>query len=293
MTEQVIYDRGYRSYEGARRGPGGARKAVFREGVRRLLGLGRKARSKLFPWSLIAVALIIPLVYVAIAWAIGDLAEAIGGVVPTYGELFDQYSQIALIFIAFAGPTLLIPDRTRGVLSVYFSRPLTVDGYLVGKFAAYSTIVGGIYIVPQAILHIGLGLIAAEGFFGYMADNLDVLWKVPVITLGFVLLHGGLVFGLSSVIKRTGIAAVSFLGVLTAGGAIAGISSRTDFPGSRWLSLFDLGQHPRIIRDELFRPTVEYPAQAAGFETWVSIVVILAVFLAAAWFVRRRYRRLA
>jgi ABC-2 type transport system permease protein len=293
LTDQIIYDRGYRSYDGIRKGPAGARRAVSREGVRRLLGLGRKAKAKIFPWSLIAVALIVPLVYVAIAWAIGDLAEAIGGVVPTYGELFDQYSQIALIFIAFAGPTLLIPDRTRGVLSVYFSRPLTVDGYLAGKFAAYAAIVGAIYIVPQTILHLGLGLIAPDGFVDYMIDNAEILWKVPVITLGFVLLHGGLIFALSAMIKRTGIAAVSFLGVLTAGSAIAAIASQTEFPGSRWLSLLDLGQHPRIIRDELFRPTIDYPAQVAGFTTWASIVAILVVFLVSAWFVRYRYRKLA
>lgn len=293
MTNPVIYDRGYRGYDGPRRGPAGARRAVYREGIRRLLGLGRKGRAKVFPWVLISIALIQALAYVAIAWAIGDLAEAVGQEVPTYGELFDVYSWIAIIFIAFAGPTLLIPDRTRGVLSVYFSRPLTVDGYLGAKFAAYATVVGAIYIVPQLVLHLGLGLIASEGFMPYMGDNLDILWKVPVITLGFVLLHGALVFGLSAMIRRPGIAAVAFLGVLTAAGGIAGEASRANFTGARWISLLNLDQHPRIIRDELFTPLAEMPAQAAGFSVWASVAVIMVIFLFAVWFVRYRYRKLA
>ena len=58
MTDQVIFDRGYRKYEGERSGPAGARKAVYKDGLRRIVGLGRKARYKIFPWSLISIAII-------------------------------------------------------------------------------------------------------------------------------------------------------------------------------------------------------------------------------------------
>ena len=131
MTDQVIYDRGYRTYEGERTGPAGARRAVYRDGIRRVLGLRRKAREKVFPWIMIAVAVGMAAIVIGVHWFIGDIAQSLNEGVPTYGELFDLYSWIGLLFIAFAGPWLLIPDRTRGVLSVYFSRPLTVDGYLM------------------------------------------------------------------------------------------------------------------------------------------------------------------
>ena len=77
----------------------------------------------------------------------------------------------ALLFIALAGPQLLIPDRTRGVLSVYFSRPLTVDGYLAFKTLAFATVVGAIYIVPQLLLHLGLALISDDGFLPYLGGQ--------------------------------------------------------------------------------------------------------------------------
>ncbi|MGH8951841.1 MAG: hypothetical protein ACRDX9_10475 [Acidimicrobiia bacterium] len=293
MTDQVIYDRGYRTYDGPRLGPRGARRAVYKDGVRRVLGLGRKGRQKIFPWSLIAIALIAAAVFVGVHWAIGNIEESARQQIPTYGGLFDFYSGISLLFIALAGPQLLIPDRTKGVLSVYFSRPLTVEGYLTSKVGAFATVVGAIYLVPQVVLHLGLGLIADEGFLPYMGDNLDILWKVPVTTLAFVALHGAVVFILSAVIDRTGIAAASFLGILFAGGAIAGRVAEAGFPGARFAALLALDHHPRIIRDELLGDTVDYAPEVAGFEVWVSVAVIVGLVALAAWFVRARYRRLA
>jgi hypothetical protein len=119
------------------------------------------------------------------------------------------------------------------------------------------------------------------------------LWKVPAITLAFIALHGALAFGLSSVIDRSGIAAAAYLGLITAGSAVAGRVSEAAFTGARWVSLLSLDQHPRIIRDALFNDTVEYPAEAAGFDPWMSVVVIAALTVVSAIFVRARYRRLA
>lgn len=293
MTDQIIFDRGYRTYDGPRSGPSGARSAVFWEGLRRVLGLGRKARYKIFPWSLITIAVIAAAVFVGVHWAIGDIAESVGEGVPSYGGLFDFYSAISLLFIAFAAPQLLVPDRTKGVLSVYFSRPLTVDGYLGSKVGAFAALIGAFYIVPQLVLHIGLSLISDDGFIPYLTDNLDILWKVPVTTLAFVALHGAIVFPMAAVINRTGIAAAAFLGVLTAGSGIAARVAEASFPGARWVSLLALDQHPRISRDFLFENTVDYPAEIAGFEVWMSVVVIAILALVAAIFVRQRYRRLA
>lgn len=293
MTDQVIYDRGYRAYDGPRTGTRGARVAVYKEGLRRILGLGRKARYKIFPWSLISIALVAAAVFIGIHWAIGDLAASFGQGVPGYAELFDFYSAISLLFIAFAGPQLLIPDRTKGVLSVYFSRPLTVEGYLMSKVGAFATIVAAFYIVPQLVLHVGLALIADEGIVPYLSENLEILWKVPVITIGFVALHGALIVGFAAYIGRTGIAAAAFLGLITAGGAVASEVAEASFEGARYFSLLALDQHPRIIRDALLGDTLEYSAEAAGFEVWVSVVIIAAIVAVALAVVVPRYRRLA
>jgi ABC-2 type transport system permease protein len=188
---------------------------------------------------------------------------------------------------------LLVPDRTSGALSVYFSRPLTVDGYLTAKVGAFATVVGAIYIVPQLVLHIGLGLIADQGFLPYMNDTLDILWKVPVTTIAFLALHGSIVFILSSIIDRTGIAAAAFLGLIIAGSGIAAAVAAAGFSGARWVALLSIDQHHRIIRDYLFENSVEYPAEAAGFVVWASVLFIAVLTVIAVVFVRDRYRRLA
>ncbi len=293
MTDQVIYDRGYRTYDGERTGPSGARKAVYKDGIRRVLGLGRKAREKIYPWLMIAIALAMAAVIIGVHWFIGDIAQSLSEGVPSYGELFDLYSWIGLLFIAFAGPWLLIPDRTRGVLSVYFSRPLTVDGYLVAKVGAFATVVAAIYVIPQAVLHLGLGLISDDGFLAYMGDNLDVLWKVPVTTLAFVAMHGALALLLSAFINRPGIASAAFLGVLIPGRFIAAQISEATFAGARWTSLLAFDHLPRMVRDTLFRDTVTYPAEAVGFGAWTAAAVIAVSVVISAILVRSRYRRLA
>lgn len=293
MTDQVIYDRGYRTYEGERTGPAGARRAVYKDGIRRVLGLGRKAREKVYPWVMIAIAIAMAAIVIGVHWFIGDIAESLEEGVPSYGELFDLYSWIGLLFIAFAGPWLLIPDRTRGVLSVYFSRPLTVDGYLAAKVGAFVSVVGAIYLVPQLVLHLGLGLISSDGFLTYMGDNIDILWKVPVTTLAFVAMHGALAFLLAAFIDRPGIASAAFLGVLIPGRFIAAQISEATFAGARWTSLLAFDHLPRVIRDALFRDTVTYPAEAAGFGGWSATVVIAVGVVVATVLVRNRYRRLA
>lgn len=293
MTDQVIYDRGYRTYDGPRLGPLGARRAILKDGVRRVLGLRRKARMKVFPWILISIGLAVAAGLIGAHWLIGDLAESIGEGIPSYGEMFDIYGWIALIFIALAGPQLLIPDRTRGVLSVYFSRPLTVDGYLASKAGAFAAVVAVIYLLPQLLLHIGFALISDDGFLTYLGDNLDVLWKSPATALAFIATHGALVFAISTFVNRQGAAAATFLGLLVATRPIAFLMSEAPFSGAKYFTLIALDHHPRIIRDYLYNNTTEYPAEAVGFEVWVSLVVILVLVVLSAWFVRSRYRRQA
>ncbi len=294
MTDGVIYDRGYRPYEGTRRGRNGPRLAVVKDGVRRILGLRRKARRKILPWTLITIALVAAAVFIGLHFAAGSIAAGLAEGLPRYGELFDFYSRIALLFIAVTGPELLAPDRTQGVLSVYFSRPLTVDDYLAGKAVAYLAVAGSIYVVPQMALHLGLATLSDRGFLTYLADNLDVLWKVPAVAVGYLLIHGAVVGVLSAYVKRPGLAAAAFLGFLIAGGGIAAELSRSELPAARWLSLLAFDDHPRILRDWAFGiDTQTFAAEQAGFDPWVSLVVVAVVAVVGAAWIRWRYRRLA
>lgn len=293
-ADAVIYDRGYRSYEGERRGRGAIRRAIARDGIRRILGLRRKARRKLLPWSLIVIGFVMAAVIIGLHFVSGSIAAGAAEGLPTYPNLFDLYSRVALLFMAVTGPELLIPDRTQGVLSVYFSRPMRVGDYLVGKLIAYLAVAGAIYLLPQILLHLGLAGLSETGFLAYLGANLGVLWKVPVVALGFLAVHGGLLAILASLIDRTGFAAAAYLAILTAGNGIAGVIADADFPGSEFVALLALDDHARVVRDWVFDVSLgPYRPQEEGFEPWVSAVAIALVALLGAWFAYRRYRKQA
>src|SRR3954454_20427055 len=71
----TVFDIGYRNYTGRREGRSRGRKAVYKDGLRAALGLGRGARAKILPWFFIGVLSAIALVMALIAGA----AERLGG----------------------------------------------------------------------------------------------------------------------------------------------------------------------------------------------------------------------
>ncbi len=295
MSDAVISERGYRHYGGRRLGRRGAIRAIVWDGVRRTLGLRRKGRRKVFPWALIAVTLGGASIFLAIHYA---ASVALGGGIdldlPQNGEFFDFQALIWLLFIALAAPELLIPDRTQGVLSVYFSRPLRVSDYLAAKAAAIAFLVLGAYLIPQLTLHLGLAALSDSGFLAYLFENLDVLWKIGAVALVYLSVHASVAMALAAVIPRRGFAAGAFLGGLVILNQVIDVVARADFPGARYFAFLAVERHPRIVRDWAFDiTTVDYTPLAVGFEPWHSLVAAAAlVFIswAVVWF---RYSKLA
>lgn len=294
--QAVIVDRGYRHYEGERTGRRGAVRAVVKEGFRRVLGLRRKARHKVLPWILIGLALAAVLILVAVAWVASDLdAGQIDGVIPRYAGFFDFISMVALLFAAYAGPQLLVPDRTRKVLDVYFSRPLTAWDYLLAKGAAYAAVILSFWLVPQLILHLGYAALSPLGFLSYLGQTADILWKTPLAALAYFTLYTSLVFLASAFINRVGGAAAAFLGGLLGLNLVAVfLENATEAPGARWGTLLALEQHPRYIRDWIFglESEVITPARA-GFGPEASLMVVIGLAVLCMALAGWRYRRLA
>lgn len=290
QTAAVIVDRGYRPYEGERRGIIGLMISIVLDGFRRVLGLRRKARTKIYPWALIALMLLSATIFAAIAF----FAQGIEIDLPGNGEYFDFTSFVAVLFVALAGPQLLVPDRMQGVLAVYMSRPLRMIHYLGAKVGALFVVMMAFYLVPQLLLHLSLAALSPQGFGTYLTDNLGIVGDIVLTALAYFFLHASLVVALSAVIPRIGFVAGAYLGTLTiVNGLITQVVSAASFAGSRWLALLAFEQHPRVIRDWLFSiDTVEYVPEAAGFDPWISVAAIAAVVVIAAGVVWSQYRKL-
>ena len=293
----VIVDRGYRHYEGIRTGRRGAIRAIIRDGYRRVIGLRRKAKRKILPWTLITLALASVVILVTIAWVSSEVGspEELEDLIPRYRGYFDFISVVALLFAAYAGPQLLVPDRVRGVLNVYFSRPLTVRDYLLAKGGAYAAVILSFWLVPQALLHLGFAALSPEGFLSYLGRTTDILWKVPVAALVYFTLHASLIFLTASFVNRIGGAAAAFLaGSLGLNLVALFFHEATSAPGARWVTLLALEQHPRYIRDWIFglHSSSQWIPAEAGFGPGISLAVVIGLAVVSMALVGWRYRGL-
>lgn len=287
-AEGYLYDLGYKPYDGERFGRTGSRWAVVKAGMRKVLGLRRKARSKVLPFGLMAIALFPAIVFVGIGVIGGELVE---GDIFGPARYFELTGPIALIFIALASAELLIPDRTDGVIQVYASRPLTTVDYLVSKAAALVLLVGGFMLLPQVLLWLGLAGISSDGFGSYLASHVDDLAKAFVAVVVYLLAYLPVAFAVASIAKRTTASAAAFAVAFFATSPIA--AGIVDQGGTDLVGLGALDHHPRYVRDWIFdTDTHVWIPERAGFEPIVSLLVILAVAIGCALVVLRRYRDL-
>ena len=95
MTERrgEVFDLGYQHYKGPREGRMRARKALWMNGVRTALGLGRGSRAKILPVLLFVTAMIPALVLTLVASQSGP-----GSDVPGHSDYYQIVSIILFLF---------------------------------------------------------------------------------------------------------------------------------------------------------------------------------------------------
>ena len=121
-------------------GRGRARRAIFKDGVRAALGLGRGGRAKVLPFVFIGLLIAIAAIMALVAGA----AERMAGPgamerlnLPSHGDFYGIASIILFVFAAVVGPELLCRDRREGMIHLYLVRPLTGTDYVLSRFLAF------------------------------------------------------------------------------------------------------------------------------------------------------------
>src|SRR5215203_4516594 len=155
----TVFDIGYRTYSGEREGRGRGRRAIYKDGVRIALGLGRGPRAKILPWFFIAVLAVIGLVFAIVAGAanrLGGPGTAQKANLPSHADYYGIASVIVFVFAAVVAPELLCRDKRDGVINLYLVRPLTGSDYIVARWAAFLLVMVVAVWLPQVILFLGL-----------------------------------------------------------------------------------------------------------------------------------------
>jgi ABC-2 type transport system permease protein len=238
-----VFDLGYRSYEGERTGRWRRRQAIWRDGLRISLGLGRGAAAKIAPWLLIAIALVPVVIMIVIAsFAAGISGEDADVDLPSYAEYY-EFAVIPIgLFAAIVAPLLLCPDRRDGVLSLYAARPLTAADYLGARWAGFLTVSAVVVWFPEALLF-GWNLLDAPDKSSWLGDNWDIAPRFLLAGAVLAAFFTTLTLFAASFTTRRAYAAVGTLAVLFVSSAIGGIAEE-NFSGdlSDGLSLLNLIQ---------------------------------------------------
>ncbi|GII90811.1 ABC transporter permease [Sinosporangium siamense] len=197
----VIHDIGYRHYTGPRHGRGYAVRALTVHSLRGVFGLGRTARAKIIPYSLVAIMMLPAVVQVAAMALISQRPLTYSGFVPAM--------QVVLaIFLASQSPFLVAPDLRFRVLPLYLSRPVTPRDYVGAKLLAMTSALFLLIAIPLTVMYIGelvIDMRPGESPFG---EALGPAVPSPD-TVGYL---GSMAFGLvyALLLAAVGVAVASF-----------------------------------------------------------------------------------
>lgn len=238
-----VFDLGYRPYEGGRTSRWRRRQAIWRDGLRISLGLGRGAGAKIAPWLLIALALVPVLVVIVIASFASSLSGDTSELdLPSYAEYYEFAIVPIGLFAAIVAPLLLCPDRRDGVLSLYAARPITPTDYVAARWASFLTVSAAAAWLPEALLF-GWNALDAPSTGSWLGDNWDVVPRFLLAGAALAVVFTTLSLFAASFTTRRAYAAVGTVAALFVGGAIGGIAQDSFSGGlSDALSLADLLQ---------------------------------------------------
>jgi ABC-2 type transport system permease protein len=169
MSESsVIHDIGYQRYDGPRLGRRAVLAALYVHGLRAAFGFGRSFKSKIFPWMVAGITLLVAVILAAVRAQAGIVAL-------NYVQFADAMSWLVILFVAIVAPELVSRDMRSGVLPLYFSRPLRAADYIGAKFVA---LVSGVWLilgVPQFVMFLGAAFTTKTGFDGVWTELGDLM----------------------------------------------------------------------------------------------------------------------
>lgn len=286
-----IYDLGYRTYEGPRRGPAWAPITVWRHTVQRVLGLRRPFRHKILPGIALLVALAPALVYVGIA---GFLPVDLIGkdLLPSYAEYYGVIAMALVLFSSFVAPEALCTDRRTGMLDLYLSGPLDRNRYLAAKWAAVLAVMLLMTAGPQFFM---LTSFTIENAGPPLREVPRVLLQIATSGIAVALLYTAVSMAVSSFTTRRAVAAVVTALILIVPGIVVDVVVQ-DSGAPDALSVLQPGVGRELAwrvfgeahsADELAHVPI---ARVSTLLVTVAVAGWIAVGAFVCWF---RYRRLA
>lgn len=290
MTEAQgeVYDIGFQRYNGSRQGRTRARRALWANGVRTSLGVGRGWSSKVLPVLLIVALLIPALVFIVIAAFVSTFGLNEVG----FAGQDDYYRLILtplILLSAVIAPELLCSDRRSGVLNLYLVRPLTSTDYILARWLAFLSIILLFVYLPQFVLFIGFIVVAADPL-AYLRDHWTDAPRFLAAGLAIALFSATLPMAAAAFTTRRAYAAIFVIGLFFITGAAGGVLSEViGGEAAAWLFLVNIGFVPIHINNIIFGDMSS--SGPAGGLPWSAILAWYLILIAGPGVILwRRYR---
>jgi ABC-2 type transport system permease protein len=293
----TVFDIGYQRYTGPREGRGRSRFAVYKDGIRTALGLGRGARAKVLPWFFFALLVAIALIMAMVAGA----AERFGGPgaaeqlnLPSHSDFYGIASILLYVFAAVVAPELLCPDRRDGVMSLYLVRPLTGSDYIGARWAAFLSVMIATAWLPQFVLLTGLAMGDPDPT-GYLRQHWLDVPRFLLAGIVFAAYLTTLALLTASFTTRRAYASVFLVGLFIISTPFTtGLASEIDGPVGQWISMFNLTNIPVHVNDVIFGEVSEITegAPAGELAAWIRVAWYFAWTAIPGALLWTRYRRL-
>jgi ABC-2 type transport system permease protein len=305
MTESAgeLFDLGYRRYDGPREGRIRARKALYTNGVRILLGLGRGSSSKVLP-LIFFIVVMAPAVILAF---IASVAEDID--IPTHSDYYQIVSVLLTLFAAIMAPELLCPDRRSGVLGLYLVRPMTSTDYVAARWLAFFSITLLLVYSGQILLLVGLTL-GADNPLDYLKDNWLDIPRFLGAGLVIAIFATTLPLTVSAFTTRRAYATAFAIGIIFLSSLVSGILTECDDHGpgdsfeqcepltrdyAKWFRLINITGVTLHLNDIIFDEDdiSSSPGHISELNNSIPIGWYALVMLALGFVLWWRYRRIA
>jgi ABC-2 type transport system permease protein len=290
-----VFDIGFRRYEGQREGRRRAMLAVYKDGLRTAMGLGRGGRAKILPWLFIAASIIPALVFALIAGAVDRLAADFSEDLdlPSHADYYAIAGIVLFLFAAAVGPELFCPDRSNGTISLYLVRPLRATDYAIARWAALATVMVLIAWLPQLVLLAGL-VFGAPDPGSHLAEHWSDIPRFLISGVVIAIYVSTIASAGAAFAKRRAYAAAFLVGLLILSAAvISGVAETLSDSTGRWVALLSVGDVPLYVNDVIFGEQTSSIDAAADLSSVVKVAWFAVIVAAAGAIFVGRYRRLS
>ncbi|OGF53018.1 MAG: hypothetical protein A2Z21_08645 [Candidatus Fraserbacteria bacterium RBG_16_55_9] len=292
----VIYDVGYRPYEGQYLGRTRALLSLVWDDLKRGLGIKKSWKYKFVIISLLIIELGIFFFYLLTS----QVADVIGSDAPQallnpYSGFYESSAFILLFLSALIAPNLLCDDRRYRVYPLYLARPINDYDYLLAKGSAIFGILALVTIGPALLLFLGKTFLASDAL-EYLNQHSGDLGALLASGAFVALFYTSFSMGISSLTTSRLYAAGAIIGIIKFSAFVAVFIALVR--QESWVMLGSIGDLVLRVKDWLFfgmlSPIdieVEQTIHLEPLSPWIYLVATL-VIIALSWLtVWLSYRR--